>query len=97
MITCELIVFGSVQGVGYRATVTEIAKRHGVNGFVRNLPDGTVRIVAQSENKSRLEEFIASVSINDPPIKVTRLEKRFFDSENKYDSFTISRGVTGSF
>ena len=97
MITCELIVFGNVQGVGYRATVAEIAKRREVNGFVRNLPDGTVRIVAQCESKSKLEDFISSVSINDPPIKVTNLEKRFFDSDKKYDLFTISRDIAGSF
>lgn len=38
---------GRVQGVGFRYTVRTIAKRHPVTGYVRNLPDGSVELVAQ--------------------------------------------------
>lgn len=41
---------GHVQGVGFRYTAQSIAKRYNVTGFVRNLPDGRVELVAEGEN-----------------------------------------------
>jgi acylphosphatase len=43
------IVHGHVQGVGFRATAREIAERHPVTGYVKNLPDGTVELVMEGE------------------------------------------------
>src|SRR5262245_32628233 len=46
--TTERIIFsGKVQGLGFRHTVRSLARRHPLQGYVRNLPDGTVEIVAQ--------------------------------------------------
>ncbi len=46
--TCvRLVVHGRVQGVGFRFTAREAAGECGVAGWVRNLPDGSVEIVAQ--------------------------------------------------
>jgi acylphosphatase len=46
--TCvRLVVHGRVQGVGFRFTAREAAVECGVTGWVRNLPDGSVEIVAQ--------------------------------------------------
>ncbi|MHC4388538.1 MAG: acylphosphatase [Planctomycetota bacterium] len=46
--TAKRIVFvGRVQGVGFRFTAYNIAKRHGLAGYVRNLLDGTVEMLAQ--------------------------------------------------
>ena len=41
---------GSVQGVGFRATVKGIAKGHLVSGWVRNEEDGSVRMEIQGES-----------------------------------------------
>jgi len=38
---------GRVQGVGFRATVRELAERVPVTGWVRNEPDGRVKLEAQ--------------------------------------------------
>lgn len=40
---------GHVQGVGFRYTTTTIAAKHRVAGYVQNLPDGRVRLVAEGE------------------------------------------------
>ena len=38
---------GNVQGVGFRATTADIARHLAVVGYVQNLPDGRVRLVAE--------------------------------------------------
>lgn len=42
-------VEGTVQGVGYRATLRALAGKLGVTGWVRNLPDGSVETVIQGD------------------------------------------------
>ncbi|MDH6124391.1 acylphosphatase [Kitasatospora sp. GP82] len=45
MIRNRVIVSGQVQGVFFRDTCRRVAEEHGVTGWVRNLPDGTVEAV----------------------------------------------------
>jgi acylphosphatase len=51
---------GHVQGVGFRSTTLGIAQRRPVAGFVQNLPDGSVRMVAEGES-TELKGLIADV------------------------------------
>jgi len=43
----HIIFTGRVQGVGFRFTALDIANRYRLTGLVRNLPDGTVEMIAQ--------------------------------------------------
>ena len=43
----HIIFTGTVQGVGFRYTAHAIARRFKLTGFVRNLPDGSVEMLAQ--------------------------------------------------
>lgn len=45
----HLLISGRVQGVFFRATAHKTATQLGVRGFVRNLPDGRVEVVAEGE------------------------------------------------
>ena len=40
---------GHVQGVGFRYTVRDLARAFDVRGYVRNLPDGRVELVAEGD------------------------------------------------
>lgn len=51
---------GCVQGVGFRYTTRRIAARYPVAGYVQNLPDGSVRLVAEGESKD-LRAFVSAV------------------------------------
>jgi acylphosphatase len=51
---------GRVQGVGFRYTARAIAQRFAVRGFVRNLPDGRVELLAQGPPKE-LTAFLQEV------------------------------------
>lgn len=47
MRTIRFIVRGRVQGVGFRYFAVRAARRLGLTGTVRNMPDGTVEAIAQ--------------------------------------------------
>jgi acylphosphatase len=54
---CRLfIISGQVQGVFFRASTEATARRLGLRGWVRNLPDGQVEVIACGE-ESRLKEL----------------------------------------
>jgi acylphosphatase len=52
---------GHVQGVGFRYTVLELAKGFEVTGFVQNLADGRVLLVAEG-GETEVDGFVAAVS-----------------------------------
>lgn len=45
----RVVVSGRVQGVGFRASCGRMAGQHGVRGWVRNLPDGSVEAVFEGD------------------------------------------------
>ena len=84
----RVIYHGRVQGVGFRYTSRGIAKRFDVVGFVRNLNDGTVELLAQGEPEE-VDGFLAAVgerlaanikladvSAVNPDVALTRFEIR---------------------
>ena len=50
-------VAGKVQGVGFRFYTNKKAKELGVNGFVKNMRDGSVYIEVEGEEE-KIDEFI---------------------------------------
>ncbi len=52
---------GRVQGVGFRFTCQHLARGFEVTGWVKNLPDGRVELVAEGE-KREVEAFLARVA-----------------------------------
>jgi acylphosphatase len=56
----EVLYRGHVQGVGFRLTTERLARPLGVTGFVRNMADGRVELVAEGE-RSEVERLLAAV------------------------------------
>lgn len=57
----ERVVFhGRVQGVGFRAAAHRLSRGRAVTGYVRNLEDGTVELVAEGP-ESDVQQFIEAV------------------------------------
>jgi acylphosphatase len=67
----EIVFHGRVQGVAFRFTTRAIALEEGVRGWVRNEPDGTVRMVADGDDGqvsaflSRLRDRMAGFITNE--------------------------------
>lgn len=55
----RIIIFeGDVQGVGFRYTATHLAQNYDIAGYVRNLSDGNVEVVAEGET-AEIDSFLA--------------------------------------
>lgn len=66
------IVHGRVQGVGFRATTLDEARRLSLAGWVRNLRDGTVEVLAEGE-EARLKLLSAYLHRGPPGARVAQV------------------------
>jgi acylphosphatase len=57
----KVLYAGHVQGVGFRYTAQRLAASHPVAGYVRNLPDGRVELVAEGD-AAAVQHFLDSVA-----------------------------------
>jgi acylphosphatase len=87
----EVIVSGLVQGVGYRAFTLSAAKAHGVTGWVRNEPDGTVRILMQHSDSLVLEQLVREVVTGPPSAEVQGIEISILADHEALNGFHIMR------
>ncbi|MFZ2834128.1 MAG: acylphosphatase [Methanothrix sp.] len=79
-------VSGKVQQVGYRSRVLAAARALDITGYVTNLPDGRVKIVAEGA-KADLDRFLRSVRIENTLIAVTDISIEYSEPKGCYDSF----------
>lgn len=83
-------VSGAVQGVGYRFFAQRVAARHQVVGYVRNLRDGRVEVLAEGapENVEALKHDLAA----GPEFgHVEQVEELSLEPTGLYASFRIER------
>jgi acylphosphatase len=84
----HIIFKGRVQGVGFRFTAYNVAKRYDLTGMVRNLPDGSVEMIAQgqpSEIDCCIRDISESFSYN-----VTETNVDEVPMNTKYTDFKIT-------
>jgi acylphosphatase len=74
----KFVVSGRVQGVFFRASAREEALRLGLTGHARNLPDGTVEVVACGDDAglAQLERWL---ELGPPLAQVRRVERSTAD------------------
>jgi acylphosphatase len=82
------IVSGRVQGVYFRAETQETARRLGLSGFVRNLPDGSVEVVAEGEAKP-LGELLEFLHDGPPLARVHNVDLTWDTTHDAPESFTV--------
>ena len=82
------IVRGRVQGVGFRAFVAREARQLGLGGYARNLPDGSVEVVA-SGHPLQLDLLAARLRAGPPLSRVDVVERTDLDLPPQCADFDI--------
>lgn len=87
----RFIVSGRVQGVFYRKSIKEMASLGHIQGYIRNLPDGTVEVVAYLW-ENQLEDFLQILKNGSPMSEVEKIsyeEIKLDENDIIYDGFEI--------
>ena len=80
---------GSVQGVGFRATTCHIARRFAITGWVRNLPDGRVELLAEGA-EPEIQAFLKAIREYWQGA-IAREEVEVQPATGRHDRFTVAR------
>lgn len=84
------IISGSVQRVGYRFFAQRVAARHQVAGYVRNLRDGRVEVLAEGTPES-IEGFKHDLAAGPEYARVEHVEELSLEPTGAHSSFRIER------
>ncbi|MCX7756786.1 MAG: acylphosphatase [candidate division WOR-3 bacterium] len=84
----HIIVSGRVQGVFFRDFTRRHARQLAVTGWVKNLPNGDVEIVAEGKKK-KLLELIEAVKIGPQYAEVTDCKVTWSNYTGEFTDFTI--------
>jgi|UniRef100_A0A7C6AFS6 acylphosphatase len=84
----HLFISGLVQGVFFRAHTQEIAQRLGLVGWVRNLDDGRVEVIAEGR-EIELQKLIDWCWQGPPGARVDDVEIIYEEPTNEYRGFEI--------
>jgi len=85
----QVFVSGTVQGVGYRFFAVRVARVIGVRGFVRNLPDGRVEVVAEAAGEVELERLIGALRQGPPASHVSGVTVEDYPVPESFTGFDI--------
>jgi len=84
----HIFVSGIVQGVFFRYWTQKVANKLGLKGWVRNLPDGRVEIVAEGK-REKIDKLIEWAQKGPPSAKVDDLEVEYQEYKGEFDCFEI--------
>jgi acylphosphatase len=85
----HLLIFGEVQGVGFRYWTLNKARELGLKGWVKNLPDSRVEAVFTG-NLANVEQMIQACYSGPTGARVTKVEVDWIEPENR-ETFQILR------
>lgn len=84
----RMLVHGRVQGVFFRHAAAEQARALGLRGWVKNLANGDVEIVA--EGPRRELKILAAWANEGPPLaRVAAVEEEWLEYQGEYRAFTV--------
>ena len=69
----RFLISGRVQRIGFRAFVYDHAVHEGITGYVRNLPDGSVEVMAEGEAEA-MQRFERAIRQGPPGARVNDVE-----------------------
>lgn len=90
MIARRFFISGNVQGVGYRYFAQRAAAKHQIRGFVANLADGRVEVLAEATEKA-VVEFRNDLAAGPAHSRVSQVEEIVIEPSGRYSTFRIER------
>ena len=84
----EAIVHGYVQGVGFRWRTREVARRLNLRGYVRNLPDRTVEVVAEGTERA-LRDLLAYLREGPSASSVQHVDAKWLRRRGTFHGFEV--------
>lgn len=84
----SVVVEGRVQGVGFRYSAEEAARRLGLSGWVANRDDGSLELLAEGP-KDRLLDFIAWLHEGPPAARVDSVRAHPVAPTGHYSGFSV--------
>lgn len=88
-IRVHMIIEGRVQGVWFRESARRQAQSLGVNGWVRNRPDGTVEAVAEGPD-APVQAFVSWCHSGPPAARVDQVRKTPEEYQGEFDTFEVT-------
>jgi acylphosphatase len=79
---------GKVQGVGFRYTCRSIARGFEVAGYVRNLPDGRVEVLAEGE-AGEVDDFLGAIHLEMSSYIKDATTESLPESDDRLTDFSI--------
>jgi len=87
LVARRIVVSGRVQGVGFRWFVLERASIEGITGWVRNLPDGDVEVMAEGDAEA-MDRFERSVRQGPRGARVDDVTTDILAPTGRFPTFT---------
>ncbi len=84
----ELVISGGVQGVGFRYFAERTARSYYVTGYVTNLPDGRVKVVAEG-SKEVLSDFLEELKKGPPLSWIESVQVKWGEYRARFEDFSI--------
>jgi acylphosphatase len=81
-------IAGRVQGVGFRNFTQRTARRLGLTGWVRNEPDGSVRLEAEGP-RDALNDLHEAVQEGPRPARVDAVDADWDDANGAFETFEV--------
>lgn len=86
--TAHLFISGRVQGVFFRANTKKRARELGIKGWVKNLPDGRVEVMAEGEEEE-VKELVEWCKSGSRHAEVTNVEVEYGEYQGELGDFEI--------
>ena len=90
LVRLSLVITGTVQEVFFRASTLEQAQGMGLTGWVKNLSDGSIEIVAEGPRYA-LEQLLAWCQHGPPAARVAEVFPRWGKHMAEFRTFMIVR------
>lgn len=84
----RFLVTGRVQGVGYRFFTLDHALANELRGFVRNLADGSVEVVAGGDIVA-LDRFRSALEAGPAAARVESVTEETIEFQEQWDDFIV--------